>query len=173
MVVPPPTAAPCTAATIGLSKLISALIKRACGLSPGPGGFFKKSPTSLPAQNESPAPCQSTTRISSSFAALSNKSARVMYMADVIAFFDAGRFSWTRNTLSERSVTMSVILHLRCLHRRLVWFRCCRRTGAWFRCCRSRLGCGFPDSAAGAQAGDFSRAETDLFEYLFVVLAEI
>ena len=33
-----------------------------------------------------------------------------MYMADVIAFFDAGRFSWTRKTLSERSVTMSLMV---------------------------------------------------------------
>src|SRR5206468_10172512 len=43
MVVPPPIAAPCTATTIGLSKLISASIKRACGLSPAPGGFLRKS----------------------------------------------------------------------------------------------------------------------------------
>jgi len=46
-----------------VSGFLSALIKRACGLSPGPGGFLRKSARSLPAQNESPAPCQSTTRI--------------------------------------------------------------------------------------------------------------
>src|SRR6266403_171128 len=55
-----------------------------------------------------------------------------MYMADVIAFFDAG----------------------------------------WFRCTRNWL-CGLRNDAAGTQAGDFSRAETELFENLFVVLAEI
>src|SRR6185436_5374799 len=52
------------------------------------------------------------------------------------------------------------------------WFRCCRWIRAWFRCCRNGLG-GFRNDAAGIQAGDFSRAETELFENLFVVLAEI
>ena len=37
-------------------------VNRAWGLSPGPGGFLMKSSRSLPALNESPAPCQSTTR---------------------------------------------------------------------------------------------------------------
>src|SRR5260221_14687131 len=94
-------------------------------------------------------------------------------MAEVIAFFDAGRFNWIRKTLSECSVIMSVIVPLLRCRRVWSWFRCCRWTRAWFRCCRSRLGCGFPDSAAGAQAGDFSGAETEIFENLFVVLAEI
>jgi len=44
---------PLNRAMIGLSKSINALIKRACGLSPSLEGFFKKSSTSLPAQNES------------------------------------------------------------------------------------------------------------------------
>src|SRR6202035_3543275 len=35
--VPPPMAAPCTAATTGLSKSINAVVSRACGESPGPG----------------------------------------------------------------------------------------------------------------------------------------
>ena len=35
---------------------------------------------------------------------------QAIYMAEVIAFFDAGRFSWTRKTLSERSVTMSLMV---------------------------------------------------------------
>src|ERR1700730_18443499 len=60
IVVPPPIAAPCTATTRGLSKFVSALSRQDCGLSPGPGGFLIKSSRSLPAQNESPAPCQST-----------------------------------------------------------------------------------------------------------------
>ena len=52
-----------------------------------------KSSRSLPALNESPAPCQSTTRVPSSFAASSSSSAMVLYMLDVSAFFFAGRFS--------------------------------------------------------------------------------
>src|SRR5437588_5228028 len=149
MVVPPPIAAPCTAATIGLSKLISASIKRACGLSPAPGGFFRKSWMSLPALNESPAPCQSTTRISSSFAASFNRSANVMYMADVIAFFFSGRFNWIRKICPERSVIMSLILGCLC--------RC-----DWF-----------PDDAARAQALDFFRVEPEFLETFVVVFAKI
>src|SRR5260370_12879978 len=113
MVVPPSMAAPCTAATMGLSKLISALIKRDWGLSLGPMGFLRKSSRSLPAQKESPAPCQSTTRALSSLAVVLNRSAMVLYIAKVIAFFLAGRLNWTRRILPERSVTMSVIGHLR------------------------------------------------------------
>src|ERR1700760_1894066 len=112
MVAPPPTAAPCTAAISGLSKLISAFIRRACGLSPCPGGFFRKSSTSLPAVNESPAPSQITTRIRSSFTASLKRSARESYMAEVIAFFLAGRFNVTRKMLPESSVKISLIAHL-------------------------------------------------------------
>src|SRR5262249_37341953 len=53
---------------------------------------------------------QRTTRTLSSFAALLRMSARVVYMADVIAFFFAGRFSSTRRMLPERSVLMSLIV---------------------------------------------------------------
>src|SRR5271156_6952921 len=42
MVVPPPMAAPWTAATIGFSKSTNAFINRACGESPAPGGLFRK-----------------------------------------------------------------------------------------------------------------------------------
>src|SRR5438046_3156289 len=100
-------AAPCTAAMSGFVKVISASFKRACGLPPGPGGFFTKSSRSLPAVNESPAPCQSTTRVRSSFAAPSSKSTMVPYMLEVSAFFFAGRLSWIRRMLPERSATMS------------------------------------------------------------------
>src|SRR6266850_1553314 len=103
-------AAPCTAATSGFGKPNSASFKRACGLPPGPGGFFMKSSRSLPAVNASPAPCQSTTRVRSSFAAPSSKSAMVPYMLEVSAFFFAGRFSWIRRMLPERSATMSGIV---------------------------------------------------------------
>src|SRR5713101_1585937 len=112
MVVPPPMAAPCTAATSGFSKLINAWINCACGLSPGAGGFFIKSSISLPALNEFPAACQSTTRIWSSFAAPLNNSAMVMYMLEVIAFFFVGRFSWMLRMFPERSATMSLIFGL-------------------------------------------------------------
>ena len=112
MVVPPPMAAPCTAATSGLSKSSSAFISRACGDSPGPGGFFRKSSTSLPALNESPAPCQSTTRVRSSLAASLKTSARVVYMPDVIAFLLVGRFNSTRRMLSVRAVMISVMVCL-------------------------------------------------------------
>src|SRR5205809_2997024 len=100
-------ATPCTAAMSGFVKVISASFKRACGLPPGPGGFFTKSSRSLPAVNESPAPCQSTTRVRSSFAAPSSKSAMVPYMLEVSAVFFAGRFSWLRRMLPERSATIS------------------------------------------------------------------
>src|SRR5947199_4392878 len=66
-----------------------------------------KSSKSLPAVNESPAPCQRTTRVRSSFAAPSSKSAMAPYMLEVSAFFFAGRFSWIRRMLPERSATMS------------------------------------------------------------------
>src|SRR5712671_4285670 len=110
MVVPPPMAAPWTAATSGLSMLTSASISRACGDSPGPGGFFRKSSISLPAQNESPAPCQRTTLVFWSFAASLKMLASDRYMADVIAFRFVGRFNWIRRTLPARSVTISSIV---------------------------------------------------------------
>ncbi len=113
IVVPIPTATPCTAATIGLSKPFSAANKRICGLSPGPGGFLAKSSRSLPAVNESPAPWRSRTRVPSSFAAVSRTSARATYMAEVIAFFFAGRLNCTLRTLPDRSVMISFIVLLR------------------------------------------------------------
>src|SRR5258705_3313340 len=69
---------------------------------------------SLPAENESPAPSHSTTSMSSSFAALLRTSAMLWYMAEVIAFFLAGRFNVIRKMLSERSVNISLITHLTC-----------------------------------------------------------
>src|SRR6202522_1492826 len=112
MVVPPPMAAPWTAATIGLSKSTNAFINRACGESPAPGGLFRKSSISLPAQNESPAPCQSATSVRSSLAASMKTSARVTYMLAVIAFRLAGLFNSMRRTPSECSVTISFIVCL-------------------------------------------------------------
>src|SRR5260370_42105418 len=85
MVVPPPIAAPCTAATIGLSKAMKALIKRDCGLSSGPGGFFRKSSRSFPAEKGAPAPCQGTPRTLSSFAPEARRAALAMDMSEVIA----------------------------------------------------------------------------------------
>src|SRR5262245_14923130 len=100
-------AAPCTAATIGFSNAMNASINRRCGLSPGPGGLFRKSATSLPALNESPAACHRTTRMLSSRAAPLSASAIASYMRDVIAFFFVGRFSWMLRTAPDRSVRMS------------------------------------------------------------------
>src|SRR6266850_684951 len=150
MVVPPPMAKPCTAATIGLSKAMKASIKRDCGLSPGPIGFLRKSSRSLPAQKESPAPCQSTTRVRSSWAASLKMSARVTYMPDVIAFFLVGRFNWTRRMLPARSVTISSIVCLLCCALFCLW-----------------------NGAARAQAVDFGRVEPQLPEHLVVVLADV
>src|SRR5258706_2638190 len=136
-------AAPCTAATNGLSKRISASINRAWGLGPGPGGFLMKSSRSLPAQNESPAPCQRTTRVRSSPAAPSSRSAMVAYMLDVIAFFFSGRFSRTSRMLPKRSTTMSLMT---------------------VPSLRNR--------AARAQGIDFARLEAELLENLLAVLAQ-
>jgi len=109
---PPPIAAPRTAATNGLSKSTNASMRPACGDSPGPGGFLRKSSISLPAQNESPAPCQTTIRVLSSFAASLKMRARATYMADVIAFRFVGRFNWTRRMLPACSVTISSIVEV-------------------------------------------------------------
>src|SRR5262245_11592752 len=87
---------------------MNALINRLWGLSPGPKGLFRKSATSLPALNVSPAACHRTTRMLSSRAALSSRSAIAMYMLDVMEFFLAGRFSWMLKMAPERSVRMSV-----------------------------------------------------------------
>src|SRR5260221_8375454 len=154
MVVPPPIAAPWTAATSGLSKLTSASISRACGDSSGPGGFFRKSSISLPAQNESPAPCQSTTRVDASVAASLRISARSMYIADVIAFFRDGRFNSTRRMPSARSVMISSTVDLVC------------RT---LRCALLAIGNG----GTGVQAVDFGGAETELLQDLVVLLADV
>jgi hypothetical protein len=39
-------------------------------------------------------------------------SARVTYKSDVIAFFFSGRFNWIRKVLPDRSVRISLIVHL-------------------------------------------------------------
>src|SRR5882757_5617050 len=154
MVVPPPMAAPWTAATNGLLKLNNAFSSRACGDFPGPGGFFRKSSISLPAQNESPAPCQSTTRVDASLAASLKISARSTYMPDVIAFFRDGRFNSTRRMPSERSVIISSIVHLVC---------------STLRCALLAFG----DGGTGVQALDFGGTEPELPQDLVVVLADV
>src|SRR6202051_1561145 len=182
IVVPPPMAAPWTAATTGLSKLTNALMRLACGDSPGPGGFLRKSSISLPAQNESPAPCQSTTRVLSSFAALLKMPARATYIADVIAFRFVGRLNWTRRTLPACSVTISSMVEFPV---RLVNFTASPGSGRLpppRRCRRfpfahdlfgkplhtfpdHALGRVFPrfrNGSAGTQAIDFSCAEAEL-----------
>src|SRR5262245_66585847 len=91
---------------------MNASIRLACGLSPGPGGFFRKSSTSLPAENASPAAYQSTTRTPLSAAASLKMPASVVYMAAVRAFFLAGRFNSTDKMQAERTVWISLISSL-------------------------------------------------------------
>src|SRR6516164_1474450 len=159
IVVPPPIAAPCTATTIGFSNLMNASIRRPCGKLPGPGGLLRKSPMSLPAQNESPALCQSATRISSSSAALLKISARLVYMAPVMAFFFSGRLNWTRRIPLDRSVTMSLIV-CSCV-------RCSLASSL------GRAFLGFWHGTACAQALDPLRVKSQLSEDLVGVLAEV
>src|SRR5258708_5549822 len=174
MVVPPPIAAPWTATTIGLSKLISASISRACGDSPAPGGFFRKSSISLPAQNESPAPCQRMTRVFSSFAASLKMAARATYMADVIALRFAGRFNWTRRMLPACSVTISSIVEVLVA---LVNFTASRGSGRLRRpdsvVTLSRMFLYFRNGAARTQTIDFGRAKSELPENFLVVFSNL
>src|SRR5229473_449848 len=174
MVVPPPMAAPWTATTTGLSKLTNALMRLACGDSPGPGGFLRKSSISLPAQNESPAPCQSTTRVFSSFAALLKMPARATYMADVIAFRFVGRLNWTRRMLPACSVTISSIVEFPV---RLVNFTANRGSGRLRRpdsvVTLNRMFLCLRNGTARTQTIDFGRAESELPENLLVVLSDL
>src|ERR1035438_5801946 len=92
MVVPIPTVAPCTAATIGFLAFTAARIKRTAGGRSFPfHGLCRKPTTSLPAVNASPAPCKSTTRTSGAASAFSNSSASASYISAVSAFFFSGR----------------------------------------------------------------------------------
>src|SRR4029453_19131530 len=131
--------------------------KRDCGDSPGGGGPFRKSPTSLPALNESPAPCQRTTRTAGSLSASARICVSRVYIASVRAFLRSGRFSWTRRMPSESSVMMSLMSSLQ--------FLVCRGgSGRSFVRFRQR--------AAFAQALDALRVEAELGEDLLIVLAE-
>src|ERR1700686_2489317 len=176
MVVPPPMAAPWTATTTGLSKLTNAFMRVACGDSPDPGGFLRKSSISLPAQNESPAPCQRTTRVFSSFAASMKMPARATYMADVIAFRFVGRFNWTRRMFPACSVTISSIVELLVP---LVNFTASGGSGRLPPPPQSRhakLGRMFPgfrNGTAGTQTIDFGRAKSELPENLVVVFSDL
>src|SRR5712671_5553187 len=175
MVVPPPMAAPWTAATNGLSKLTNAFMRPACGDSPGPGGFLRKSSISLPAQNESPAPCQRTTRVFSSFAASLKMPARARYMADVIAFRFVGRFNWTRKMLPVCSVAISSIVEVLVP---LVNFTASRGSGAAPAApdsvvTSSRVFLCFRNGTARTQTIDFGRAKSELPENLLVVFSNL
>src|SRR6516164_4099119 len=156
IVVPPPIAAPCTAATIGFSNLTNASIRSPCGKAPGLGGFLRKSTTSLPAQNTFPVLCQSTTLIESSLSASLRTSARLVYMLDVIAFFWAGRLSWTRRMPSVRSVIMSLMVFS---------FLSIRPVSGVFL--------DFRHGAACAQVLDAFGVKSQLLEDLVGVLAEV
>src|SRR6476620_827986 len=175
MVVPPPIAAPRTAATNGLSKSTNAFMRPACGDSPGPGGFFRKSSISLPAQNESPAPCQRTTRVFSSFAASLKMPARATYIADVIAFRFVGRFNWTRRMLPTCSATISSIVEV------LVTLANFTASGGSVRLPRrpdsivtlNRMFLCFRNGTAFMQTIDFGRAKSELPENFLVVFSNL
>src|SRR6202030_4027383 len=94
----------------------------------------------------SPAPCQSTTRMRSSFTASLKIPARVTYMLDVIAFFFVGRFNSMRRTLPDRSVMISSIIDLLYASDEFtVWLGCCklvmRRGLLGFDCRRACWAC--------------------------------
>src|SRR5258707_4375938 len=175
MVVPPPIAAPWTATTTGLSKLTNAFMRPACGDSPGPGGFLRKSSISLPAQNESPAPCQSTTRVFASFAASLKMPARATYMADVIAFRLVGRLNWTRRMLPTCWVTMSSIVELLVA---LGKFHCKYKLRGSARRPHTAVTLGrmllcFRNGSARTQTIDFGCAKSELPENLVVVFSNL
>src|SRR5664279_2250934 len=100
MVVPTPTALPCTAATSGFSQRASAWRKRMIG-APSPAlspVILTKSPISLPAQNTVGAPAIRMQRSAVFFTALSVASVMASYIAKVSAFFLSGRFIRTVRT---------------------------------------------------------------------------
>src|SRR5882724_9369501 len=119
-----------------------------------------KSSRSLPALNESPAPCQSTTRTCSSVAAASSNSAMVTYMLDVIAFFFAGRFSWMLRMFPERSTAISFTVispckRVQCVSRSRDALR--GRYAVWYRRC-GRSACGHGGVGVGMMFHDQTRA---------------
>src|SRR5262249_6698847 len=136
-------------------KLTNASISRRCGDSPGPGGFLRKSPTSLPALKESPTPCQSTTWTDSSLSASSKISAKLVYILPVRAFFLAGRFNSTRRMPPVDSVLTSLMVAPR----------------SWLSASGRPILC-FRYGPACAQGIDVVRVKPQLLEDLVVVLAE-
>jgi len=88
-----PTAAPCTAATMGFGN---ARTRRGTSItcsppSTGPCAIARKSPTSAPALNASPAPVTTTTRQVSSAASASRRPLKAVARATSKAFFFLGR----------------------------------------------------------------------------------
>src|SRR5438093_5720727 len=81
-------------------------------------------------------------------------------MADVIAFFFAGRLSCTRRMLPDFSVIMSLILYLLWQFERNLYNS------------RYRLSFCFRDGAARAQGLDIGRTKPKLLENLFVVFSK-
>src|SRR5258707_15186020 len=167
--VPPRMGAAGTATTTGLSKLTNAFMRLACGDSPGPGGFLRKSPRSVPAQNDSPAPCQSTTRVFSSFTASLKMPARARYIADVIAFRLVGRLNWMRKMLPVCSVTISSIVEIPV---RLVNYTTSPSSGRIDRrdsvVVLGRVFLWFRNGTASAQTIDLARAKSELPKNLLV-----
>ena len=82
-----PTAGPHTDAMTGLGKVLMPRRKRNTGASDVEGGFFRKSPMSLPAEKMVSWPWITTARTALSPEAASSASAMAAYMAAVIEFF--------------------------------------------------------------------------------------
>src|SRR5277367_2700359 len=95
MVVPTPTALPCTAATSGRVAFPRLLMNLNAWLSPVslPLAWALKSARSFPAVKLSPSPWNSTTRTAGSFSARSSPSDIALYIAWLSAFFLSARAS--------------------------------------------------------------------------------
>src|SRR6185295_20275662 len=98
------------------------------------------------------------------FAASLKASASAMYIAEVIAFFFAGRLTVTRRIFPVRSVIMSLMIHLFTL---AAPHLSSYRTRARFRSSRRRLRLRFAQHSARAEAGDFVGVETEFAKHFF------
>src|ERR1700676_2447522 len=115
IVVPTPTALPCTAATSGRVALPRLLMNRCAWGSPVslPLAWALKSARSFPAVKLSPSPWNRTTRTAGSFSARSNPSDIALYMALLRAFFLSARASVNVMIPADSSVlTFSVMITL-------------------------------------------------------------
>jgi hypothetical protein len=106
IVVPTPTAEPCTAAISTFSAVEIARRNRKPGLSMPVGGSATKSFRSLPAQNASPAPLKRTALIVSSASASTMASVMASYMDRVMALRLPAR---SRRMCTAQPIRLTVI----------------------------------------------------------------